>query len=480
VYLAVVTSTGRSKQLWERGPRPSVRGSAIITVLVLAAATAVIASGFLIRSAQEARLATRSFNQAIALNLAEAGVEEALFAANTGAFNSANGWQLASGSTTDYVKSITTGFDFQQTTGAIYLRADNANGASPVITATSVVTVPNQPKIIKQVRIGATTPGRLFANGIVSKGNVTFSGSADLDSYDSSVGAYNSATNRSDRATLAALGTVQISGSATVYGYVATSGTAPNVGGAGRIYGATSPASPKVDPSRVRTDFSANLLDATAPTGTTISLGTLNSSLTLPRGGDAAGASGRYLYRASAMELNGVAVLTINGPVDLIVDADATVNGSAKILINSGSTPSLNLYCAYNVTLNGAGMVNNTGNPAKTTIWGTKASTGTQTIDMNGSASFIGTIYAPNGNVTLNGAAGVFGAVIGKAVTVSGSGDVHYDVQLAQAAIAGGPNPAAGSSSGALRVRSWSELTERPGSGDAFARDNREPFASLF
>lgn len=461
-------------------PRDASRGSAIITVLVLAAVTAVIASGFLYRALQEANLATRSFYQTVALNLAEAGIEEALFSANTGNFTSGNGWALATGSTTDYVKSITTGFNFQQATGAIHMRVDNAAAANPVITAAAVLTVQNQRTIVKQIRIGATTPSRFFANGIVSKGNVTFSGNADLDSYDSSVGPYNSATNRTDRATLGSLATVQVTGSATIYGYVATAGTAPNVGGAGRIYGATSPANPKVDPSRVRTDFTANLQDATAPTGTTISLGTLNSSLTLPRGGDAAGSSGRYLYRASAMELNGVAVLTINGPVDLIVEADATVNGSAKILINSGSTPSLNLYCAYNVTLNGAGMVNNTGNPAKTTIWGTKPSSGTQSFEINGSASFVGTIYAPNGNITLNGAAGVYGAVIGKAVTVGGSGDVHYDVRLAQTAISGGPNPAAGSSSGALRIRSWSELSEAPGSGHAFARDNRQPFANLF
>lgn len=67
----------------ERNPLRTERGSAIITVLILAAVTAVIASGFLFRSAQEAKLATRSFFNTAALNLAEAGIEEGLFAINT-------------------------------------------------------------------------------------------------------------------------------------------------------------------------------------------------------------------------------------------------------------------------------------------------------------------------------------------------------------------------------------------------------------
>lgn len=449
-------------------------------MLVLAAVTAVIASGFLMRSTQEARLATRSQYQSVALNLAEAAVEEGLYAVNSAGVTAANGWSLVSGSTTDYQKSITTGFDFVQATGALYIRVDNAAGSSPVITAAGVLNIPRQPRVVKQLKIGSTSPARIWANGVVAKGTVTFSGSADIDSYDSSVGAYNSGTNRSDRATVATNSTVQVTGSATIYGYVATGGTAPSVGGSGRIYGATSPGTPLVDTSRVRTDFNANLQDATAPTGSTISLGNLTSTITLPRVGDVAGANGRYLYRASAMQLNGNATLTIAGPVDLISDADATINGSAKIVINSGSTPSLNLYCASTITINGAGMVNNTGNASKATIWGTKASGSSQSVEINGSASFVGTIYAPNAAIQLNGSGGVYGAIIGSTVTVSGSGDVHYDVQLATVSTSAGPTPGAGSGSGYLRVSSWTELTAAPGSGAAFARDNRVPFNTIF
>lgn len=456
------------------------RGSAIITVLILAAVTAVIAAGFLSRSAQEARLATRSFYNSVVLNLAEAGVEEGLFAVNTANLTTGNGWSLASGSSNDYVKSITSGLDFAQATGAIHVRVDNASSATPIVTAAGVVTIPKQPKIVKQLRIGGQASSRIWGNGIVAKGNVTFSGSADIDSYDSSVGPYNTATNRSDRATVATNATVQVTGSATIFGWVATGGAQPSVGGSGRIYGATSPASPRVDPSRVRTDFNTNLPDANAPAGTGIALGSVTSTLTLPRGSDVPGANGRYLYTASSFQLNGTAVLTIAGPVDIVSSSDATVNGSAKIVINNAADASFNLYCASTITLNGAGMVNNTGKAAKATIWGTKPSSGTQSVEINGSAAFVGTLYAPNANIQLNGASGFFGAVIGKTVTLAGSSDIHYDVQLAGAVSVGGPNPGSGSSSGTVRISSWAELRDAPGSGRAFARDSRAPFNTLF
>lgn len=455
-------------------------------MLILAAVTAVIASGFLFRSRQESRLATRSYFQVVALNLAEAGLEEALYAANTSSLTTANGWSLVAGSSTDYYKTITTGFNFDQATGAIYIRADGATGATPAIVAAGVVNIPNQPKIVKQLRVAGTGPRHLFANGIVAKGTVTFSGAADIDSYDSNIGTWNAISNRSDRATVATNATVQVSGSAYIYGYVATGGAAPSVGPAGRIYGATSSGTPLVDPTRVRTDFNTNLTDATAPTTSAISLGAYSiggsSSASLPRAGDLPGANGRYLYTCSSLAVSGVGYLSITGPVDIIVTGNTSVGGSGYIAVGGGSSvnPSLNLYCPGTIDIGGSGMVNNTSLPINTTIWGTKPSGSTQTINIGGSGSYKGTIYAPNGNVAISGAGGLYGAVIANTVTVSGSGVMHYDTQLANATIAGGPTPGGSASGTTIAVSAWAELTSSPGSGSAFARDNRAPFSSLF
>lgn len=461
------------------------RGSAVLTVLILAAVTGVIAAGFIARAANESRLATRTFFQAAALNLAEAGLEEALFAVNTRTCNAANGWALATGSTTDYVKTISSGLSFAQASGSIRIRVDQAASATPTITAAGIVSMPDQRPIVKQLRAASVGPARLWSNGIVAKGNVIFTGSADVDSYDSSLGDWNSSSNRSDKATVATNATVQLSGSALIYGYVATGGTWPSVGGSGRIYGATSPSNPLVDATRVRTDFNTNLADATAPTDPAYSLGAYtiggSGSSTLPRTGDLPGPNGRYLYTCTSLSISGSGFLSIKGPVDLIVTGNVTVGGSGYLAIGgSGSTnPSLNLYSPGTVDIGGSGMVNNTATPAKATIWGTRATgSGTQTIAVTGSGAFKGTIYAPNANIALSGSGDVYGAVVGNTVTLSGSSTVHYDVQLGQHVTAAGPNPSTGSAY--LRLSSWTELSQAPASADAFARDNRPPFSGLF
>ena len=460
------------------------RGSAILTVLVLAAVTAVISSGFLYRALHEANLATRSHYQTVALNLAEAGIEEALHAANSSMLNAANGWSLASGSTTDYVKSISSGFDLQQATGVVHVRIDGAASATPTITSAAVLTFANQPRIVKQIRVGTSAPGRLFANSIVSRGQVKFTGSAEIDSYDSSLGNYNTATNRSDRATVASLGTVQVTGSAEIYGYVATAGSTPSVGGAGRIYGTTSPSTPRVDPSRVRSDFTINLVDATAPTGSAYALGAYAlsaTSVSLPRAGDVAGANGRYLYSCTSLSLGGTGRLNILGPVDIIVTGGTSIGGSASIAIGGTGAvnPSMNLYCSAGIDLRGGGIRNTTNLATNAAIWGTKSSGSSQSINVSGTNPFRGTIYAPNGDISITGSSAVYGAVIAKSVNMAG--EFHYDVRLATASVSGGPTPGGGiAGSGTFRVSAWSELKGRPGSSQAFARDNRQPFAALF
>lgn len=447
-------------------------------MLVLAAVTAVIASSFLFRSAQEAKLAGRTLMQSVALNLAEAGLEEGLHAANSSGYTVANGWALASGSTTDYVKTITTGFTFQQATGAIYIRLDGAASLAPVVIATGVVTIANQPRIVKQLR-AAGVKRHLWSNGVVSRGTLTFSGSAAIDSYDSTVGPWNSATNRTDRVTVAsastALDPVVVGSSASIYGYVATTGADPVVGSGGKIFGATTPSGTNVDTSRIRKDFTSNFPEVSSPTtGTPVSLTAVTSSLTLPRGGDSPGANGRYVYSTTSVTMAGSDALRIRGPVDLIVTGNVSFGGNSYLSVGDGgtaATSSFNLYSPGTITLGGNGTLNYTDSPAKTTIWGTAASPATQTINVSGNSSFIGTIYAPNATISLTGSGDTSGSVIGSSVTVGGNGRFHYDTKLAEVQA---------TLDTSFRISAWSELSGAAGSGTAFARDNRAPFTGLF
>lgn len=447
------------------------RGSAVITVLILAAVTAVIAAGFISRSAQEAKLANRSFYQAAALNLAEAGIEEGLFALNSSAYNTANGWSVASDTATSYVKTIT-GLALAQGTGSIYVRIDTPLGPNSVVIAVGVADLPRQPRLVKQLRVNANQR-HIWANGMVAKGRITFSGNNVVDAYDSSLGPYNSGTNRSDHATVSTTNTdldpLNVSSNASIYGYVATGGGMPTVGPGGRIYGATTPSGTLVDPTRIRTDFTANLPDITPPTGTATSI-TVPASITLPLSGDTPGPNGRYLYTTTALSVSGNNTVSITGPVDLIVTGDIAITGNAMISI-TGSTASMNLYCPGTINIAGNGMQNNTNVPAAATIWGTATSSSAgQAIKIAGNGQFTGTLYAPNGAVALTGNGDTNGAIVCKNLTAGGNGQFHYDVQLAKVTHALFP----------YRPVSWTELTTPPGGGGPFARDSRPPFAGLF
>lgn len=456
-----------------RNPPRTRRGSAIITVLILAAVTAVLASGFLFRSAQEAKLATRSFFNTVALNLAEAGIEEGLFAINTNSYTSANGWTVASDSATSYVKTVSS-FALMQATGSIRVRIDNPTSSNPAVVAAGIVDIPKQPRLLKQLRVAAQQR-HLWANGIVAKGTLTFSGNNDIDSYDSSLGVHNSATNRSDQATVAttstALDPIVIGSRASIYGYVATAGGSPDVGPGGMIYGVTTPLGTNIDTSRIRRDFTTNLPDATAPAGTAVSLSAISSTLTLPRGSDTPGANGRYLYTTNDLSLAGSDSLNITGPVDLVVTGNISTAGNAAISI-TGSTARLNLYSPGTINLTGNAVQNNTNIPAYVSLWGTAPSSGAaQSIKIAGNGSFTGTVYAPNADITLTGNGATNGAIICKTLTAGGNGQFHYDVRLADLR-----TPLDLS----LRPTAWCELVSPPNSGKAFARDIRVPFNTMF
>jgi hypothetical protein len=64
-------------------------------------------------------------------------------------------------------------------------------------------------------------------------------------------------------------------------------------------------------------------------------------------------------------------------------------------------------------------------------------------------------------------------------LALNGNAKCHYDTQLANIAMdPNGDNNVVGVST--LKLGSWAELTAAPGSGNAFARDNRVPFNNLF
>jgi hypothetical protein len=438
---------------------------------------AVMAAYFLTHATTEAKMATRSFYQSDALNLAEAGIDEAMLDINNANVGTATGWRAATDNSASWVKTIagsgTSDYEFGQGTGNIYIRIDNwtANTAA-VVTVTSVgqVTVPRSAAINRQVIVKVNKRSSAGA-GLLSKGGITFNGNVAIDAYNSSLGVPNATTNRTDQvtvATVSSVATLSAGGNSTVYGYVATGGAQPVVGTNGRIYGSTTAPGVKVDPTHVRTDFTQNIPDPTAPTGTSINIGAISSNLTLPRVGDAVQANGRYLYTDNfgGLQLNGNTTLTITGPVDIILRADMQMGGNGKILLSSvnGSSPSMNLYAYGGVQFDGNGLANSTDVPGNAHVYALS----NHDVQLNGNATFTGIVYAPNSAIQSNGNGAINGALTGNTINFNGNASLHYDTQLA-----------GGTASPYYAVKSWVELTDTSTGVSSFKHDNRDPFTFL-
>lgn len=427
----VYPSTARARQ----------RGSVLIVALLLAAIIALMLGSYLSLNLGSTRLAKRSFQGYAALNLAEAGAEEAVWSFNRATAGQADawtGWQSSSTGVAAFRKF--TGFDFgQNTTGTVKVHVTSTNppsGSSPRIIALAAVQPPGANPVTRMIEVTLRRRSH-FANGLVAKDSIVFNGAvASVDSWNSDPDndpatppVPYSALVRRDGGTVASisvLNTATLVNQASVWGYVFTGGAQPQVGTQGSIRGADTPPDVAVDSRRIATDFNAELPLAAAPLDGTV-ITTVGATLGTP------GLATRW--RCPAIALNGKKTLTILGDVTLILTAgpgvDAlSVTGNASIIIPAGS--SLAIYTEGNIRIAGNGVANANIPPATFQIWGTNTSLGGQDLQIAGNGALVGVVYAPNAAVKINGNGDVMGSVVAQTITLTGNAAFHYDEALAQ------------------------------------------------
>ena len=106
------------------------------------------------------------------------------------------------------------------------------------------------------------------------------------------------------------------------------------------------------------------------------------------------------------MTLTNSAQLKVNGPVVIKITGTLSAGGATS-LPNTTQIPSnLVILSSY---------------------------TGSNGVTFSNGTSLQLVIYAPNTGVTISGAAPLFGTVVGKTLTISNSGMIHYDTQLKSA-----------------------------------------------
>ena len=446
-------------------PDRRTRGALLIVALILCAIIGLSVTSYIQLGRTSLTVANRALYNNAAMNLAENGLEEAMYAINQDATVSTYSWDTAGWTTsgTEARRKWTgTRFD-QNATGEVRVRVVNYTGTgTPVLYARSLVTLGGGSAagaaVEKWIKVTLLRTSK-FANGLVAKDRISFSGDATVDSWESGYPTTDTKYSAGVRHDKGSVGSVSVSVSAVavqnadIFGYAATGGSLPTVGPNGRV-GTFTTALGTMDMSRVSTDFSANFDPVAQPTGGTY-VGAIGSS-TLGTAGTAT------TYSGTAVSLSGAVTnkLVINGDVTLYLTAAAgtsaiSVGGNASIEITAGS--SLVIYTAGNVSIAGNGVASGgstagtVNNPTKFQLWGTSTSATLQTISVRGNGVLSGLVYAPNASVSINGggASGeVLGSIVANDITVTGNTSFHYDESLVNF-----------SSGNPFRVSEWNELT---------------------
>ena len=84
------------------------------------------------------------------------------------------------------------------------------------------------------------------------------------------------------------------------------------------------------------------------------------------------------------------------------------------------------MYLSGSLNVSGGSLVNQTLNPHNLTIYGTATCTA---VTYSGGSALYGVIYAPMARTSISASA-IYGAIIGRSVTLSGGAAVHYDESL--------------------------------------------------
>ena len=448
-----MTTTTRPKVSPSAATRSS-RGTVLIVAMLLSAIMGVSLVSYIKLTTNTLKQAQRTFLGTSSMNLAEVGLEEAIYAFNqidnTSLATAWSGWTLNNAvSPKTATRNFTDFFPGQNSTGIVKVYVQGYDGlvSAPVIISKSIVTPDIGPTISRFIQVTLRKRG-LFSNGLVARNNITWSGHPLADSWNSDPDndpstlpalAYSVATRTANIVIGSLTGDVALGSGGEVWGYAKTGTLGTITGGTVHGLGTTTD-----DPSRRTNDFNATFPPVTVPSPTTVNtiastIGSGDLPLELPRSTDAANASdGKYYYRLPGISSSGNAtkILTISANVVLLPTAGSgasaiSLGGNASIAINSGST--LLVYTQGNISIGGNGVGNSNPQPISFQVYGTNPATGVQTVDISGNGQLKALVYAPNASLSLNGggtSGHVMGAAVANSITMNGGTEFHYDDSL--------------------------------------------------
>jgi type II secretory pathway pseudopilin PulG len=262
-----------------------------------------------------------------------------------------------------------------------------------------------QSTIVTQITNGGTG---VFQYGVFSQGKLVFGGSGSLsDSYDSDVSNYTAGTANSN-GDIYGDSVVVLNASTVIKGDVTAALTATG----GIVSGVVTQNAPKIALAPVKP---CPAVPYTAPADLAHFAG-----------------SGASMSHVGELVVPSGAHLVLDVPPTQYFFKDLSVTGGGSISFNNPTNQHVDIYVEDQLVIGGGGIVNAT---AKSTLVGMVAcgsmvKPGTFTLTGGSDAYF--TVYAPDRDVGVGGGGDLYGAVIGKTVTINGGSRMHYDEALAR------------------------------------------------
>lgn len=281
--------------------------------------------------------------------------------------------------------------NFDETTGTNNAAADTDSKIK--IIALGMV---GKAERVVEVTVGGNSP---FSLALFGKLFVNINGTADIDSFDSSVGPYNSVTagsegNIGSNGNIALTGTSVLKGNATAGGTVSTTGSATVTGTS------TNNAPPLTFPAVTPCGPPYSTATGITMSGSA-SYNSATGQLTAAAHADVVLASGTYCFNS----------------ISLVAGSTLTVNGPAKISVTG------------TVSLGGVAVLNTTHVAANLRLFSSYTSNGNSIILTGGSQAYM-VVYAPNTGVMFDGNSDFYGSFIAGSVMNTGRAGVHYDKAL--------------------------------------------------
>ncbi len=402
------------------------RGSMLLTAMLFSVGIGMVLGSYLTLSRTTLKVAHRTFFANDAANLAEAGVEEALYCFNLMGVGTApatawSGWTI---SAANAMRTLPT-FNRDQNAVAVvkvYVKGYDGSDAAPYIVAQAIVTpFDGGAPVIRTVHLALRRNNGTLGRGLVALNGLTLSNATYADSYISNPTSsltgpwlvYSASIARSAASVAVLAGSVSI-GSGQIKGNLYL--------GAGVV----APAASTVT-GTITTNYSLTVPFPVYPTAAGVSQSyNLAATIpaTLPRAGDLPAADSRYYYfTTSTVDTFSVAA---NTNVTIVSTAGMAITSTTLITLPTTST--LQVYMNGAFTITGASL-NAAGYAGALRIYST---TGTNCTIGNG-CQVAAWIHVPNaalsasGNSTTNTVNGYFAA---NTISANKTYAYHFDESL--------------------------------------------------